>query len=99
MAEHPERYDVFALVAGNNWRLMAEQCQQWQPQHAVMACEEAARALRQALREQGLATEVHHGVEAMVQMAKHAEVDTVVAASVGAQGMYRSEERRGGRAG
>lgn len=88
MAEHPERYDVFALVAGNNWRLMAEQCQQWQPQHAVMACEEAARALRQALREQGLATEVHHGVEAMVQMAKHAEVDTVVAAIVGAQGMY-----------
>lgn len=88
MAEHTERYDVFALVAGNNWRLMAEQCQQWQPQHAVMACEEAARALRQALREQGLATEVHHGVEAMVQMAKHAEVDTVVAAIVGAQGMY-----------
>lgn len=87
MAEHPERYEVFALAAGSNWQLLAQQCVQWRPQQAIMACPEAAKALRQALQTEQIDTEVLQGIEAMAAAASATEVDTVVAAIVGAQGV------------
>lgn len=87
MAEHPERYAVFALVAGANWRLLADQCLAWQPAYAVMADAEAAQLLRAHLQAQGSRTEVLSGLAAMEQVAQATEVDTVVAAIVGAVGV------------
>lgn len=87
MAEHPERYEVFALAAGSNWQLLAQQCVQWCPKQAIMACPEAAKALRQALQAEQIDTEVLQGIEAMAAAASATEVDTVVAAIVGAQGV------------
>lgn len=87
MAEHPERYEVFALAAGSNWQLLAQQCVQWRPQQAIMACPAAAKALRQALQTEQIDTEVLQGIEAMAAAAGATEVDTVVAAIVGAQGV------------
>lgn len=87
MAEHPERYEVFALAAGSNWQLLAQQCVQWRPQQAIMACPEAAKALRQALQAEQIDIEVLQGIEAMAAAASATEVDTVVAAIVGAQGV------------
>lgn len=87
MAEHPERYEVFALAAGSNWQLLAQQCVQWRPKQAIMACPAAAKALRQALQTEQIDTEVLQGIEAMAAAASATEVDTVVAAIVGAQGV------------
>lgn len=87
MAEHPERYQIYALVAGTNWQLLAEQCRRWRPQQVVMASAEAAKALRQALTEDGLTIEVLHGIDAMEAAANAEPVDTVVAAIVGAVGV------------
>lgn len=87
MAEHPERYAVFALVAGANWRLLAEQCLVWQPAYAVLADESAAQQLRNYLAAKGSSTEVLSGLAAMEQVAAASTVDTVVAAIVGAVGV------------
>lgn len=87
MAEHPERYEVFALAAGKNWQLLAQQCLQWQPQQAIMVCPEAAQALRQFVQAEQLDIQVRHGLDAMAEAASAPVVDTVVAAIVGAQGV------------
>lgn len=87
LAEHPQRYRIFALVAGANWQLLAEQCQQWQPTYAVMADEQAARQLTLELRQHNINTQVLHGLDAMEQVSAAEEVDTVVAAIVGAVGV------------
>lgn len=87
LALHPERYQVFALAAGSRWQQLAEQCLQWQPRYAVLADEQAALSLRNHLRAAGSHTEVLAGEDALAQVAAANEVDTVVAAIVGAAGV------------
>lgn len=87
LAEHPEQYRVFALVAGSQWQLLAQQCLQWQPRFAVLADDVAAVALRNHLRDAGSDTEVLSGAAAMAQVSADADVDVVVAAIVGAAGV------------
>ncbi|AFJ48255.1 1-deoxy-D-xylulose-5-phosphate reductoisomerase [Shimwellia blattae] len=84
---NPERFSVTALVAGKNVARMAEQCLAFRPKYAVMAREEDARALREALAGQGLSTEVMAGQQAACDMAALDEVDQVMAAIVGAAGL------------
>ncbi|WP_111656132.1 1-deoxy-D-xylulose-5-phosphate reductoisomerase [Isoalcanivorax indicus] len=87
LALHPERYRVFALTAGSQWTLLAEQCLRWQPRYAVLADEQAAESLRGHLRAAGSQTEVLAGPQAQCQVAAADAVDTVVAAIVGAAGV------------
>lgn len=87
MAAHPERYAVFALVAGANWRLLADQCLLWRPVYAVLADETEAQQLRDYLASKGSRTEVLSGLAAMEQVAGASAVDIVVAAIVGAVGV------------
>lgn len=86
-AQNPERFEVVALAAGTNSDKMFELCRQWQPKYAVMASESAAAALRHQLNQHHLPTEVLAGIEAMCQVAALDEVDTVMAAIVGAAGL------------
>ncbi|MBZ2188398.1 1-deoxy-D-xylulose-5-phosphate reductoisomerase [Alcanivorax sp. JB21] len=88
LALHPERYQVYALTAGHRWEALAEQCLRWRPRYAVLADEQAAEALRNHLRGLGSDTEVLAGAQAQCQVAAAADVDTVVAAIVGAAGVY-----------
>ena len=87
IARHPERYSVFALTAERRWQLLATQCLVHNPRYAVIRDPEAASLLTQALRAQGCDTEVLHGAEALAQVASAPEVDTVMAAIVGAAGL------------
>lgn len=87
MAAHPERYAVFALVAGANWRLLADQCLLWRPVYAVLADETEAQQLRDYLASKGSRTEVLSGLAVMEQVAGASAVDIVVAAIVGAVGV------------
>ncbi|TMP27028.1 1-deoxy-D-xylulose-5-phosphate reductoisomerase [Pseudoalteromonas rubra] len=79
------RYQVFALVAGNNVSLVIEQALQHQPRYVVMRNEEAARQVKEALSAQP--TEVLCGTQAMCDMAAHPDVDIVMSAIVGAAGL------------
>ena len=87
MALHPERYQAFALVAFTRWQALAEQCLQFKPRYAVLRDEKAAEQLRNHLSALGSDTEVLGGDTAMDQVASASEVDTVVAAIVGAAGV------------
>ncbi|MGM8228777.1 1-deoxy-D-xylulose-5-phosphate reductoisomerase [Cellvibrio sp. ARAG 10.3] len=87
LSRHPERYGIFALTADRQWQLLASQCVQHQPRYAVLRDPVAALELKNVLVQQGCATEVLQGAEAFAEVAAHAEVDTVMAAIVGAAGL------------
>lgn len=87
LGRHPERYRVFALSADRQWQLLATQCLQYRPRYAVLNSDQAARELAQVLRQQGCDTEVLSGAQALLDLVAHADVDTVMAAIVGAAGL------------
>jgi 1-deoxy-D-xylulose-5-phosphate reductoisomerase len=85
--QNPQQFSVVALAAGNNVEKMRELCQKWQPKYAVMASDDAALLLKKQLAELKVSTEVLSGVDAMCQVSSLDEVDTVMAAIVGAAGL------------
>ncbi len=84
---HPERYRVFALCAHSQVDRLFEQCQEFMPDFAVVRDTLLADELSLRCRDAGLPTSVKHGVDALVAMASHADVDTVMAAIVGSAGL------------
>jgi 1-deoxy-D-xylulose-5-phosphate reductoisomerase len=87
LALHPERFEVLALTAATQVDKLLGQCVQWRPSFAVMASSDHAGVLAQRCRELGLPTEVLGGAQALSDMASHPDVDTVMAAIVGAAGL------------
>jgi 1-deoxy-D-xylulose-5-phosphate reductoisomerase len=87
VARHPERFEVFALTAMRQDELLEAQCRRWRPRYAVLGEAAAAAALQRRLREHGVLTEVLCGERALVEVAAHPEVTTVMAAIVGAAGL------------
>jgi 1-deoxy-D-xylulose-5-phosphate reductoisomerase len=86
IALHPQ-YSVFALTANNNVAQLLEQCLRFAPRYAVMVDEPAAEELARALARHGSATRVLAGPQGLSEVASHPEVDTVMAAIVGAAGL------------
>lgn len=66
---------------------MLEQCRLFRPRYAVMLDKGSGEKLQMAIREAGIATEVMWGVESLEKVASLPEVDTVMAAIVGAAGI------------
>lgn len=84
---HPERYRIFALCAHSQVDKLFAQCCEFRPLFAVVGDAGRAAELQLRCRAAGLATEVRHGVAALVEMAVQPEVDMVMAAIVGAAGL------------
>jgi 1-deoxy-D-xylulose-5-phosphate reductoisomerase len=87
VARHPERFEIFALTAMRRADVLEKQCLLYKPRYAVLGESAAANALQQRLRAQGVATEVMSGPRALVEIAAHPGVSTVMAAIVGAAGL------------
>jgi 1-deoxy-D-xylulose-5-phosphate reductoisomerase len=87
VARHPDRFKIVALTANSQVDLLFAQCRQFEPRYAVMLNEAAAKELRQLVREAGLSVKVLSGQDALEQVAVLPEVDTVMAAIVGAAGL------------
>ncbi|MBY0453386.1 MAG: 1-deoxy-D-xylulose-5-phosphate reductoisomerase [Burkholderiaceae bacterium] len=87
VARHPERFEVFALSAATQVDLMLSQCAQFRPRYAVMASAAHGRLLDEKIKQNGLATVVLHGNDAIEKIASDADVDMVMAAIVGAAGL------------
>ena len=87
MALQPDRFEVFALSAQQRVDELITQCLQWRPRYAVLPSAGLAAAAQTMLRAAGLRTEVLHGARALSEMASHPEVDSVMAAIVGAAGL------------
>ncbi len=82
-----EQFNIIALGAGSNVEKMLELCCEWRPKYAAMACEIAANDLKAQLKSQQISTEVFSGEEGLCHIAQLSEVDTVMAAIVGAAGL------------
>ena len=84
---HPQRYRVVALCAHSQIDRLFEQCLEFRPRYAVVKDTELAADLKIRLQAAECPTSVEYGPEALVRMASLQEVDTVMAAIVGAAGL------------
>ncbi|MGZ5158152.1 MAG: 1-deoxy-D-xylulose-5-phosphate reductoisomerase [Caldimonas sp.] len=87
IGRHPGRFEVFALTAQNRLDELLALCLRFRPRYAVVATADGAATLARNLAEAKVATEVLHGARALCELAGHDEVDTVMAAIVGAAGL------------
>lgn len=87
IARHPELYQVFALTGFTRHSELLALCIKHTPQFAVLPTQEAARKLQDDLAVAGLDTRVLVGEGGLCEVASHPQVDTVLAAIVGAAGL------------
>ncbi len=81
----PERFEVVSLSAGLNIELLKEQILRFQPKIVSVLNREIAGELRKGI--EATKVEVVHGVEGLIRVATHPDVDQVVSAIVGAVGL------------
>ncbi|PSJ17550.1 1-deoxy-D-xylulose-5-phosphate reductoisomerase [Nitrosomonas supralitoralis] len=87
IARHPDRFQTFAITANKNVEKILSQCQRFQPRFAVMLDQESSEQLASAIKTTNIKTEVLSGIESLEKVASHPDVDTVMAAIVGAAGI------------
>ena len=87
VARHPDRYEVVALTGNSRVDVLFDQCVRHRPRYAVIGPAADAARLRERLDGAGLATEVLTGAAALERVAALPEVDSVMAAIVGAAGL------------
>jgi 1-deoxy-D-xylulose-5-phosphate reductoisomerase len=87
VARHPDRYCVYALTAQQRVEELADQCERFHPQVAVVGTAEAAKKLNGLLSAKGVKTEVLHGEASLCTVAAANGCDIVMAAIVGAAGL------------
>ncbi|QCB45212.1 1-deoxy-D-xylulose-5-phosphate reductoisomerase [Hydrogenophaga sp. PAMC20947] len=90
IARHLDRFEVVALTAATQVDLLLEQCRLFSPRFAVMASEPHAAQLADRAKAEGLSVQVLSGADALCRVCTDAEVDTVMAAIVGAAGLAPS---------
>lgn len=83
--ENLKSVQVAALTAGTNVERMAQQCRRFRPQLAVMATEQAAMELKEALA--GEQTRIAWGEAGLIEAATIPEADCVITAVVGMVGL------------
>lgn len=87
VALHPDKYKIVALSANSNVERLAEQCEQFLPEYAVMANEDSAERLAILLKKKNSSVKVLSGNDGLETIASLSQVDYVMAAIVGAAGL------------
>lgn len=87
LARHASRFDVFAVTAHRQADKLFTICQQHQPRYAVLSQQEDAQKLQQQLLDNNLSTLVLWGVDGLVAVSEHVDVDAIMAAIVGGAGL------------
>ena len=85
VVEQMPEIEVAALTAGTNVERMVQQCRAFHPELAVMATQEAANELKNALEGENI--RVLSGMDGLIAAAQHEKADTVVTAVVGMVGL------------
>ena len=83
--QFPERFQVVSLSAGLNTGLLRRQILQFRPKIVSVLNKELAEALKRDLSPES--PEIVDGIEGLIKVATHPEVDQVVSAIVGAVGL------------
>lgn len=91
VARHPHLYKVIALTANNNIETLFEQCLQHRPEVVVVVDDAKAASFRENIKNSEVSgINVLSGAKALEQVATLANVDSVMAAIVGAAGLLPS---------
>ncbi len=85
VSQFPEQFEVVSLSAGLNTQLLKHQILQFRPKVVSVLNKELSDTLRRDLPD--VPVEIVHGVEGLIRVATHPEVDQVVSAIVGAVGL------------
>ena len=81
------KFDLFAITANKNTKLLLKQCIEFNPRIAVIADENLADSCYESLKRSGCDTELRAGRQALNEVAGDSEVDIVIAAIVGSAGL------------
>lgn len=87
VARHPDRYRVFALTGRTRLDCLADQCRTFKPRAVVVGDEVSADRLRVLLSGVDLEPDILVGEAGLVAVSEASDVDTVMAAIVGAAGL------------
>ena len=87
VARHPDRFEVVGLTSWRRTDLLLQQCMQFRPRVAVVPDAAQAAAFREQVRAAGLQVDVQDGAQALSDLAAAGDVDSVMAAIVGAAGL------------
>jgi len=85
ISQHPDKFSIVGLSAGNNSELLIEQISKFNPLAVSIADEKSARQLSSEVRSSK--TQILHGQQGAEAIAKIEEADLVVSAMVGASGL------------
>lgn len=85
-----DKFEIFALVCGKNYELLAKQCLAFQPKFAVVENCEIAEKLKILLENSKLDTVILSGIDAMCEIVQMPQVSTVLAGIVGTAGLKPS---------
>ncbi len=83
---NPEKYQVTALAAGKNIRLLLEQIKRFRPLAVAVMEETAANELKAQMTNSGR-PEIFFGTEGFIRLATMTEADTIISAMAGAAGL------------
>jgi 1-deoxy-D-xylulose-5-phosphate reductoisomerase len=89
--QNSHRYDVYALAAGRNVDLLADQIREFRPRAVVLPAPEGQDELGRKLADSGLPKtewpELLHGAQALTDIATAGDADVVISAIVGVTGL------------
>lgn len=80
-----ELFEVIALVANNNWELLAEQAKEFCPKMVVIANDNFYKQITESLQYRNI--EIYTGESAICDVASITDIDVVVTAMVGFSGL------------
>lgn len=85
ISQYPDRFEVYALTANNNIRLLTEQARKFQPEIVCIANEQHYAELKANLSD--MPVKVYAGADAIAQIVTLQPVDVVLASMVGYAGL------------
>lgn len=87
--QHPDKFDVIALTANGNWKLLAEQINEFAPEVGLICNEDHYSDLKKSVSTQ---TTILSGIQNLVDIATHENCDTVLNSLVGFAGFIPTVE-------
>ena len=85
IAEHPDRYEAYALTANNRVEQLIEQARRFRPEAVVIVNPDKYHRLKEALAD--LPIKVYAGEDALCQIVESGPIDIVLTAMVGYAGL------------
>ena len=78
-----KKYQIFALTAQTNYKLLFNQIKLYKPTYAVLTCSDSAEKLRQLCKKNRIKTKVLCGPKELVYVSSHKDCNCIMSAIVG----------------